>query len=249
MHVSATIPSIPARRLPGRTYDRQFFLAVILLEVGAVALGFWPTYYGAGVFLAPLPSLIVHIHGAVFSLWMVLLLVQSGLISVRQIAWHRRLGVAGFLVACCMPVLAVLVAAGVAARLKGAPNSEPDLYSLIIPFTDAFDFAALTGCAYALRRNGPAHKRLIILATAGLSGAAFFRWHLAILFHNGQAAYAASYVFLLLLIVYDLWSTHRVHRATAWGGTFLVLMEQSTRIVGPSAPWHRVIHWVQTWSV
>jgi membrane protein YdbS with pleckstrin-like domain len=192
MHVSATIPSIPARRLPGRTYDRQFFLAVILLEVGAVALGFWPTYYGAGVFLAPLPSLIVHIHGAVFSLWMVL---------------------------------------------------------LFIPFTDAFDFAALTGCAYALRRNGPAHKRLIILATAGLSGAAFFRWHLAILFHNGQAAYAASYVFLLLLIVYDLWSTHRVHRATAWGGTFLVLMEQSTRIVGPSAPWHRVIHWVQTWSV
>jgi len=58
------------------------------------------------------------------------------------------------------------------------------------------------------------------------------------LFHNGQAAYVASYVFLLLLIAYDLWSTHKLHRTTLWGSTFLVLMEQSTRIVEPSAPWY-----------
>jgi hypothetical protein len=83
-----------------------------------------------------------------------------------------------------------------------------------VPFVDAFDFAVLAGLAYALRKNPAAHKRLIIIATAGISGAAFFRWHVAILFHDGYAADAAWYVFLLLLATYDLWSTHRIHRAT-----------------------------------
>jgi hypothetical protein len=65
-----------------------------------------------------------------------------------------------------------------------------------------------------------------IIATAGISGAAFFRWHVAILFHDEYAAYAASYVFLLLLATYDLWSTHKINRATIWGSAFLVFMEQ-----------------------
>jgi hypothetical protein len=138
--------------------------------------------------------------------------------------------------------------ARLAARVKGVPNSEPILFSLVVPFTDAFNFTVLVGCAYALRKNGPAHKRMIIIATAGITGAAFFRWHLSILFQNGQAAYIASYIFVLFLVAYDLWSTHRLHRATIWGSTFLVLMEQSTRVVEPSAPWHTFMHWVQTWG-
>jgi hypothetical protein len=69
--------------------------------------------------------------------------------------------VAGFLLACLMAIMAVLVAADLAARLRGVPNSEPILYSLIVPFTDAFNFAVLIGFAYPLRKNGPAHKRLI----------------------------------------------------------------------------------------
>jgi hypothetical protein len=102
-----------------------------------------------------------------------------------------------FLLACVIVVVAMLTAADLAARLKAIPNSEPTLSFLVVPFVDAFDFAALAGFAYALRKNATAHKRLIIIATAGISGAAFVRWHVAILFHDGYTAYAASYVFLL----------------------------------------------------
>ena len=94
----ATVKEIPAnlpKHLPGRKYDRQFFFAITLLLVVVVAIGFGPTYYLAGVFRAPLPSRIVHIHGAVFSTWMILLVVQTGLISTRRVEWHRKLGVAG----------------------------------------------------------------------------------------------------------------------------------------------------------
>jgi hypothetical protein len=245
----AEIPAKPPKGLPGRRYDRQFFFAIIILLLAVVAIGFAPTYYLAGGLRAPLPSKVVHVHAVIFSTWMLLLLVQTGLISARQVRWHRALGMAGLVLACAMVVSVVLTGADLAARAKGNPNAEAVLGLLSITFTDAFDFAVLTGFAFALRRNAAAHKRLIIIATAGITRAAFNRWHIPILFHQFYAAYAATYVFLVLLAVYDLWSTRRIHRATIWGSAFLILMGQMTRFTGPTAPWHTFAHWVQSWGI
>jgi hypothetical protein len=41
-----------------------------------------------------------------------------------------------------------------------------------------------------------------------------------------------AYTFLLLLVVYDLWSMRKVHRATIWGGLFLVVMQQLELPIG-----------------
>ena len=248
----ATVVEFPAKlpqRLPGRRYDRQFFFAMTLLLVAVVAIGFAPTYYMAGVLRAPLPSRIVHVHAAVFSTWMILLVVQTGLISAKRIGWHRNLGVAGFVVAGAMVVTVVLTAADFALRAKGAANEESVMGLLIVPFTDSTVFGVLAGFAYALRKNSAAHKRLIIIATAGITRAALVRWHVPILFHHQYVAYAATYIFLVLLVEYDLWSTHKIHRATMWGGAFLIVMGQMGRFIGPSAPWHAFAHWVQSWGV
>lgn len=249
MATDVTIPAKLLKRLPGRKYDRQFFFAITLLLVAVVAIGFAPTYYLAGVFRAPLPSRIVHIHGAIFSSWMILLVVQTGLISAKRVGWHRNLGVAGFLLACAMVVTVVLTAADFAFRAKAIPNSEPLLTLLVVPFTDASAFAVLAGFAYALRKNAAAHKRLIIIATAGITRAALVRWHVPILFHHQPAAYLATYIFLVLLAAYDLWSTHKIHRATIGGSLFLILMGQIGSFIGPTVPWHAFAHWVQSWGV
>jgi hypothetical protein len=45
-----------------------------------VFVGFVRTYLLAGVFRAPLPSLLVHIHGAVFSCWILLRITQVSLV-------------------------------------------------------------------------------------------------------------------------------------------------------------------------
>lgn len=132
----ATVKEFPAnlaKHLPGRKYDRQFFFVMTILLLAVVVIGFAPTYYLAGVFRAPLPSPMVHVHGAVFSSWMLLLLVQTGLISARRVSWHRNLGVAGFLLACVMVVVAMLTAADLAFRLKAVPNSEPTLVFSLCP--------------------------------------------------------------------------------------------------------------------
>ena len=249
MSIYVAVPESVSKGLPGRKYDRQFFFAMTVLLAAVVAIGFAPTYYLAGGLQAPLPSRIVHIHAAVFSAWMILLMVQTGLISAKRVGWHRKLGMAGFVLAIAMVVLVVLTAAGLAVRVKGAPAMELVLGLLSVTFTDAFDFAVLAGFAYALRRDAAAHKRLIIIATVCLTRAAFFRWHVPILFRQVYPAYAATYVLLLLLAGYDLWSTRRIHRATMWGSLFLIVMGQLTRLIGPSAPWHAFAHWVQRWGI
>lgn len=249
MSIDAAVPANLSKCLPGRRYDRRFFFAMTVLLAAVVVIGFAPTYYLAGGFLAPLPSRIVHIHAAVFSTWMILLMVQTGLISAKRVGWHRKLGMAGFVLAIAMVVMVVLTAAGLAERVKGAPSMELVLGLLAVTFTDAFDFAVLAGFAYALRRDAAAHKRLIIIATICLTRAAFFRWHIPILFRQVYPAYAATYVLLLLLAVYDLWSTRKIHRATMWGSLFLIVMGQLTRFIGPSAPWHAFAHWVQGWGI
>ena len=59
-----------------RTAERIFYSAMALLLCICVYIGFSPTYFRAGIVRAPLPSPILHIHGAIFTLWMLLFVVQ-----------------------------------------------------------------------------------------------------------------------------------------------------------------------------
>jgi len=70
-------PAQSAPQLPGRRYDHIFFSGMSLLLLATVFVGFARTYYLAGVFHAQLPSLIIHLHRAAFSCWVLLLLAQT----------------------------------------------------------------------------------------------------------------------------------------------------------------------------
>ena len=49
-------------------HENRFFGCMAAVFLVVIFTGFARTYYLAGVFNAPLPNLLVHIHGAVFSL-------------------------------------------------------------------------------------------------------------------------------------------------------------------------------------
>src|SRR5947208_3542901 len=80
--------------------ENLFFSGMAVLILGTVFLGSARSYYLAGVFKAPLPNLIVHIHGAVFSSWILLLIAQTSLVAAGRTDLHRRLGLLGFALAC-----------------------------------------------------------------------------------------------------------------------------------------------------
>jgi FtsH-binding integral membrane protein len=236
-------PAKAAARAPGRRFDHFFFSGMALLLLATVFVGFARTYYLAGVFQAPLPSLIIHLHGAAFTCWILLLVTQTSLVAAGRVDVHRRLGIAGFFLACLMVVLGVLAATDSLARNGGPPGRDAQFF-YIVPLTDMLVFSILIFFAYRSRLQAAVHKRLILVATIGLSIAAIARWPFG--HRNPVRAAFISYVFLLLMALYDLWSTRKVQRATIWAGLLLIVVQQIRPAIGHTAAWHSFASWVQT---
>ena len=244
MATASTPSSIPAVKttLPGRRFDHLFFSSMAVLLAGSVFAGFAKSYYLAGVFRAPLPSVIIHLHGAAFSVWIALLVTQTALVSARRVDIHRRLGAVAFFWACLMIVLGLLAATDALARGAGPPGRDPKAF-FAIPIGDMLIFATLIFFSYRNRLNPAVHKRLLMIATVGVSVAAINRWPFLVRHHNG-APY--SYVFLLMIAAYDLWSTHSIYRSTVWGSAFLITIQQISGPLGRSSVWLHFAAWLQS---
>ncbi len=76
---------------------RRFYLAFSFSLIAVVFIGFARTYYLSAFFSERTRVLtwLLHLHGAVFSAWFVLLLVQIILVARGRTDLHRRVGVAG----------------------------------------------------------------------------------------------------------------------------------------------------------
>jgi FtsH-binding integral membrane protein len=215
-----------------------------LLILATVFVGFARTYYLAGVVQAPLPSPIIHFHGAAFSCWILLLVAQTSLVSAHRVDLHRRLGVLGFLLACCMVVLGVLAATNALVRGSAPPGLDA-LTFYVVPITDMVIFAALIFFAYRNRFDSAAHKRGILIATIALLIAAIARWPFAVVHLKPVAAAVTSYIFLLLLAAYDWWSIGKLHRVTVRAGAFLLLVQNVRIPLAQTSAWHAFAAWVQ----
>ena len=235
----------PNAAVPGRRFDHYFFSGAAWLMLASVLLGFGPTYYLAGVFNAPLPSRIIHIHGAVFSCWILLLIAQNSLAWAGRLDIHRKLGMAGFLLACLMVVVGWMAATDRLARGTAPPGLDTYFF-YIVPMTDMVIFGTLIFFAFRARRDPSAHKRIIYVATVGVLIAAIARFPLHWLFHNAAHAAIASYAFLLALVAYDLRSMRKVHRATLWAGALLIFVQQIRLPIGKTVAWHAFAAWVQS---
>lgn len=236
-------PSAHSANLPGRRFDHVFFTSMALVMLLTVFAGFARTYYLAGVFRAVLPDLIIHMHAAVFSCWLVLLVAQTSLVSVGRVDIHRRLGVAGFFLGCLMIVLGVAAATDSMAR--GAPFGRGDPKTFyVIPMSNIVIFGAMIYFAFRARRDPPAHKRFIYIATVALLGPAITRLPYAFVHQKASTVALLDDSFLLVLLAYDLWSTRRIHRATLWAGAFLICVQQVRMPIGQTAAWHTFAAWV-----
>jgi hypothetical protein len=250
----ATVSGAPATfaiQPPGTRYDHVFFQVMVALLTVTMVVGFAKTYFLAGVFGAKLPNLLIHIHGAVFACWFLLLLIQSALASAHRVDLHRKLGIAGVVVACLMLPLGILATSEFLIRESA---QRWILLAAVMPVAELGIFSVLAAAAFILRKQPAFHKRLILLATIGLMGAAVGRiqflpfWQ----FHGVAAirlVWAYTYVFIVLLAAYDLWSTRRVNRATVWGSVFIIAVQQAILMVWTTAPWHAFIGWMQSWRI
>jgi hypothetical protein len=236
----ATSTLAPSELVLRSRRDDIFFSAMALLILGTVILGFARSYYFAGAFRAHLPSLMVHVHAAVFSSWILLFIAQTSLVSAGRLDLHRRLGVLGAALAGAMVVLGFLVATDSLARGFAPPGSGLDpktFYS--IPMFETATFCVLIVWALRARADGPAHKRLILIATISLMGPAINRWSFLPNAHRGPLTAVIIDSFIVLVAGFDLWSRRRIHRATVHGGLFMIIAHQLMFPIGLTPLWHR----------
>jgi hypothetical protein len=94
---------------PAGTYDRIFYSGMAVAMAATVFVGFAPTFYLRFYFHAPTPSgatsltRLAQFHGALFSSWVVLFIVQTSLVAKHNVAMHRRLGIAGVVLVLSRP--------------------------------------------------------------------------------------------------------------------------------------------------
>lgn len=223
---TTTTAAIPAGPRPITTYDRHFYSGMAVLMALTVFTGFAPSYYlrlpgGSAVTITGgTVTPLLHLHGVLFTGWVLFFLVQTTLVARRNIARHRRLGIAGVVLAAAMVVVGLRTAMASAARGAAPPGVDPLMF-LAVPFFDMVLFAGFVASAIWMRTNREAHKRLMLLAYISIITAAVARLP-GVLPYGPPLFFGLTFVFLAFGIAYDIASRRRVHRVYVWGGALLV---------------------------
>jgi len=228
-------------------YDNLFFFGMAGVALIAILVGFARTYFLAGLFRAPLPNLLVHIHGAAFTLWIILFITQISLVTARRVDLHRRLGLLGFVLAIVMILLGTVTASDRLARHVAQPGTETveevrAFYA--VPLGDMLMFSAFVYLGYRNRSQPAVHKRLMWFATLALLDAGFDRWPVFDPYSLPVVHLICYTPLLLLLIGYDWWSTGKVQRVTIWSAIFLVVVQQIRHPLSHTAAWQTFAAWV-----
>jgi hypothetical protein len=220
--------------------DRVFYTGMAVAAAAAVLLGFSRTYYLRPYFQDQSLPPYLHLHGAVFSAWIVLLVSQTSLVAARRTDLHRRLGWAGAVLAVAMVAVALTAAIVSGRREIAAGNETGELAFLTTPLSSMVVFFALVAAAVRFRRQTETHKRLMLLATINILDAATARWPLAIVATTSWGGYAIVDLFIVIAVAYDFATRRRVHPAYLWGALLIVGSQVLREPIGHSAAWQPV---------
>jgi uncharacterized membrane protein YozB (DUF420 family) len=226
-----------------RQRDRWFFTGMAVAALLTVFIGFAPSYYLGYFFEAPPRSTLVHLHGIVFTSWILLFLTQTSLIAARRADLHRRLGVAGGVLAVLILVVGYLTAVEAARLGVTPPGGRPPLVFLSVPIGTLAVFAILVGSGLYNRRRSEIHKRLMLLATIALLTPAIAR--MRFIGEGGPpVAITGTCLFVVACLIYDRAAHGRVHPAFLWGGLFVMLSLPFRFAIGRTSAWHSFAEWL-----
>jgi hypothetical protein len=239
---TATRPVLQSAARAAGKRDRLFYGGMATAMGLTVFAGFASTYYlrfftgGPNTTLTGGPfTAIVHVHGVLFTAWVLLFIVQTALVASRRVAVHRRLGVAGAVLAAAMVVVGTFLAIASAARGSAPPGVDP-LAFLIIPIFDMVLFATFVTTALALRRDKEAHKRLMLLAYISIVVAAVARLP-GVLPLGPPAFFGLSFLFVVAAGMYDFLSKRQVHRVYLWGGALIAVSVPVRLVISGTGAW------------
>lgn len=229
---------LPARR-PGVWGSGAWPWILLLLAVAV--LGFWKPYFsqlGAAQGLA-------HLHVLMMLAWIGLLVAQPMLIRARQLAWHRRLGKASYVVVPLMVVTALLLAQ---MRLRSAPPEMLPFqqFILYLGLSASLLFLVIWGLGIRYRRDTTLHARFMAATALTLIDPSLVRviifWVPAVPPPLYQwITFGLVYAILLLLTALD--PLPRGRKVFIGILALFIAMHVSIMLVPSTAAWQRFAMW------
>jgi hypothetical protein len=254
-----------ATQVRRRTVSRDPFFAVMSAATLLIVLsGFAPTLYLRPVFKpVPIPGYL-YIHGIVLTSWFVWFAMQTLLIQTRRTALHRRLGVAGAVLAVAVPFAGLLATSGVVGRVVArgiALDADASAIGIgvsgpVVQFlagvvwnnlSSAVTFAVLAWAGILLRRRAAAHKRLMLIATVSVLGPALARLARLPFLGGEQGPFTVGVLLALLvaIVIHDLVTMRKLHPATTAGISFAIAVSVVFRSIAATDTGLSLVRWLQ----
>jgi len=224
-----------------RFVEKYFYQGMSLLIACVVFYGFSNTIDRKLIHANPRPPILLWVHSFVFSTWVGFFILQSALVRIRKVNLHRTVGWVGAGLAATMVVLGFWIAP-VMARFDTIQLHRPNRDAfLIVPLLDILEFAIFVGLAILWRKSPERHRRLMLIGSCVLTGAAFGRmpWmHAPLEFYGGIDG------LILLGGTRDLWVSRRIHSVYLIALPLLVIAQvTATHIfLHKTAFWIRIAH-------
>lgn len=227
------------------SFEHRFFLTVAVLFPVITVIGFAPSYYFKTVFNGPpLPGLLVHLHGLVQSVWIVLFAVQVYLISSKRIRLHMTLGIFGSVLAAAIVVIGVMTGYAAMARGGAFPGYSATEF-FVVPVGSMINFAILFFAAIYYRKDPAAHKRLMLLTVVNFLGPSIGRLPLPFIPELGAWwFYGVPYLIAAILLAADTYRTGKLNRAFAAGVILLILTGPIELALARTAAWTQLATWM-----
>lgn len=211
--------------------ERRFYSTMALVALAVVFIGFAPTFYlkalGVVHFPRPAPELnpALMTHGLVFSLWTVLVVVQSQLVAAGRRDLHRSLGIGGFAFALALLPIMYWSVLDQTARGSAPPFTDTLTWSCV-PLLGMMAYAPVLWLGWRARRADlQAHKRFMLGLMIMLTQPATGRLPLAPPILAGFVVQGLLTAALFIpLIVWDRRTTGRIHPATMLVGTLYLML-------------------------
>jgi hypothetical protein len=211
VNLGATLPAAQPIAAPKRSefLERYFYFLMALLIPAIVVFGFSFTIGRNLIHPVEPRPLILYVHAAVFTGWLMFFLLQSALVRTHNVKLHRKIGWFGAALGATVPVVGTATSIAMARFNITQLHQERVESFLIVPLWDMVVFTTAFALAVYFRKKPEYHKRLVLIATCALTAAAFGRFPPFLL--NPNYFYAGVDLLIVLGVARDWIVCKKIH--------------------------------------
>ena len=174
-----------------RAYRHTGYFMLLLIPM--VFLGFYKTYFSQLPEFNPKITWAHHLHAAIASVWIVMLILQPFLISNRKFKIHKMVGKLSYVI---FPLLILSFLPMIARKISSAPA-----VNIFVPIGDCIILTLLYSLAIYNRRKTPYHMRYMIGTAIVFLGPTFGRVGALLLGLSESVTQNVQYTIIYLILL------------------------------------------------